>query len=341
MSGKNPSPRDVILGEFRREFSLSTDEEWILDAPGGSALYAAAGYLIWEKQDPPGILTRVGEDFPQDWVEDISSYGINTDGVVFLPKALDLRICYVHQENRSREVDDPVPHFSKLGLALPHGLIGYHAPSQKLDTRRATRETAIREKDIPASYSTATGAHLCPLDYLSHNLLPAVLRQQGFSTITLDPSPTYMDPTFHSDIPGLITGLTSFLPSEEDLLNLYKGRTLDLWEIAADLGRYGCEMIVIKRGAKGQLLYDAVSKKRWEISAYPSRVRNSVGAGDAFCGGFLAGYRHTFDPLQSVLYGSVSSSLVIEGSGPFFALDALPGLARARLEYLQEAISEV
>ena len=341
MSRKNPSPRDVILGEIRREFSLSTDEEWVLDMPGGNALYAAAGYLIWEKQDSPGILTRVGENFPQDWVEDFSARRINTDGVVFLPKALDLRICYIHQEKRSREVDDPIPHFSKLGLALPSGLIGYSAPNQELDNRRATRETAIREVDIPSSYSTATGAHLCPLDYLSHNLLPAVLRQQGFSTITLDPSPTYMDPTFLSDIPGLVTGLTAFLPSEDDLLKLYKGKTLDLWEIAADLGRYGCEMIVIKRGAGGQLLYDAVSKKRWEISAYPSRVKNSVGAGDAYCGGFLAGFRHTFDPLQSVLYGSVSSSLVIEGSGPFFALDALPGLATARLEYLQGAISEV
>ena len=341
MVRKNPSPRDVILGEFRREFSLSTDEEWVLDAPGGSALYAAAGYLIWEKQDPPGILTRVGEDFPQDWVEDFSARGINTEGVVFLPKALDQRICYVHQDFRSREVDDPIPHFSKLGLPLPPGLIGYSATSRKLDTRKSTRETAVREEDIPSSYSTATGAHLCSLDYLSHNLLPAVLRQQGFSTITLDPSPTYMDPTFLSDIPGLVTGLTAFLPSEVDLLKLYKGKTLDLWEIAADLGRYGCEMIVIKRGAGGQFLYDAVSKRRWEISAYPSRVKNNVGAGDAFCGGFLAGYRHTFDPLQSVLYGSVSSSLVIEGSGPFFALGALPGLATARLEYLQGAISEV
>jgi hypothetical protein len=291
--------------------------------------------------DSPGILTRVGEDFPQDWLEDFSAHRINTDGVVFLPKALDLRVCYVHQDYQSREVDDPVPHFSRLGMALPPGLIGYSAPGQKLDTRRATRETAIREEDIPSSYSTATSAHLCPLDYLSHNLLPAVLRHQGFSTITLDPSPTYMDPTFLNDIPGLVTGLTAFLPSENDLLNLYKGRTLDLWEIAADLGRFGCEMVVIKRGSGGQFLYDAVSKRRWDISAYPARVKNPIGAGDAFCGGFLAGYRQTFDPLQSVLYGSVSSSLVIEGSGPFFALDAIPGLATARLEYLQGAIREL
>ncbi|TFG48035.1 MAG: 5-dehydro-2-deoxygluconokinase, partial [Anaerolineales bacterium] len=74
---------------------------------------------------------------------------------------------------------------------------------------------------------------------------------------------------------------------------------------------------------------------------YPARVRNPIGAGDAFCGGFLAGYRQTFDPLQAMLYGSVASSLVIEGSGPFFALQALAGLAKARLDYIQGAVREV
>ena len=100
-------------------------------------------------------------------------------------------------------------------------------------------------------------------------------------------------------------------------------------------------MVVIKRGVNGQYLYDGASDKRWEITAYPARVQNSIGAGDAFCGGFLVGYRRTFDPLQATLYGSVASSLVIEGSGPFFALKALPGLARARLDYIQGAVREV
>ena len=97
--------------------------------------------------------------------------------------------------------------------------------------------------------------------------------------------------------------------------------------MAAELGRYGCELIVIKRGAAGQYLYENASGRKWAIPSYPARVKNPIGAGDAFCGGFLAGYRRTFDPLQAVLFGSVASSLVVEGSGPFFALEALPGLA--------------
>ena len=341
MIQNNPTPRDIFVGELQREFSLSLDEKWILDAPGGNALYSACGYLIWVKEHVPGICTRIGENFHQDWLEDFRERGINTEGVVVLPRALDLRVCYIQEGDRAQKVNDPVSYFSQAGLALPPALIGYSRQNQPVLNRMISWETSIRESDIPPDYLTATGAHLCPLDYLSHNLLPAVLRKQGFSTITLDPGSSYMDPNFLGDIPALMPGLTAFLPSEDDLKNLYKGVRADIWEMAAELGRFGCELIVIKRGAAGQYLYESASGKKWAISSYPARVKNPIGAGDAFCGGFLAGYRTTFDPVQAVLHGSVSSSLAIEGSGPFFPLQALPGLAAARLEYLQGAVREL
>jgi sugar/nucleoside kinase (ribokinase family) len=342
MVQQNPTPRDLFVGEFRREYSLTSEEEWILDAPGGNALYAAVGYRVWEKDQVPGLLTRVGEDFPQSWLEDFSNQGLDVNGVVVLPQAVDIRSCFIQQGNSTDLVGDPIPYLSRLGVALPQGLIGYPDSNKKTpDNRRTVKITAIREGDIPPGYLTATGAHLCPMDYLSHNLLPAILRQQGFSAITLDPSPSYMNSTYFGDIPALITGLTAFLPSEQDLLTLYKGKSADLWEIAADLGRHGCEFVVIKKGAAGQYLFDTASGRKWEINPYPARVKNLSGAGSSFCGGFLAGFRQTFDPLQAVLYGSVAASLVIEGSGPFFALKALPGLAQARLEALQGAVREV
>ena len=341
MAHRNPTPRDIFVGEFRREYYLTAKEEWILDAPGGNALYAAVGFLVWEKEHAPGILTRIGEDFPQTWLEDFSNHGIDVNGVAVLPQAVDLRACVIQQKNSADLVGNPIPHLSRLGLALPPGLIGYQALDQRPKNRRSAKITAIHGSDIPTSYLAATAAHLCPLDYQSHNLLPALLRQQGFSTITLDPSPYYMDSTYIGDIPALITGLTAFLPEEGDLLNLYKGKSADLWEIAADLGRFGCELVIIKRGAAGQYLYETATGRKWEITAYPARAQNSGGIGSAFCGGFLAGFRRTFDPLQAVLYGSVAASLVIEGSGPFFALQALPGLAEARLEYIQGAVREI
>jgi len=171
--------------------------------------------------------------------------------------------------------------------------------------------------------------------------MPAVLRQNGVTTLTLDPGSGYMNPTFWNDVPPLITGLTAFLPSEDDLRNLYQGYSDDLWEMAEGLAAYGCEIIVIKRGEQGQLLLDAASKSRWEIPAYDSRLINPTGVGDAFCGGFLAGYRKTYDPVEAVLHGNISAAVVSEGIGPFFALDVLPGLAQARLDALRQSVRKL
>ena len=187
----------------------------------------------------------------------------------------------------------------------------------------------------------ANAAHLCPLDYLTHIMLPAILRQRQFTTVTMDPSPGYMNPTFFEDIPALLTGLTAFLPSEEEARLLFQGHSSDLWEIMEALAAYGCEIIVIKRGESGQFLYDGASHTRWEIPSYPARLVNPIGAGDAFCGGFLAGYRRVYDPLQAALYGNISASLVVEGNNPAYALEALPGLAEARLDALKQSARKV
>jgi hypothetical protein len=45
--------------------------------------------------------------------------------------------------------------------------------------------------------------------------------------------------------------------------------------------------------------------------------------------------------VRAVLHGSVSASLTIEGSGAFHALDALPGLAQARLDALSGLVRKV
>jgi ribokinase len=63
-----------------------------------------------------------------------------------------------------------------------------------------------------------------------------------------------------------------------------------------------------------------------------------TGAGDAYCGGFLVGLHQTGDPLEAALMGSVSASLVIEGTGALYALEALPDLAQARLHAMRQSV---
>lgn len=342
MNRPHLSPPNVIFaGELRREFFITAEGKPVLDIPGGNTLYAAVGYLLWEDDPPPGIVARVGENYPRQWLDRFVQRRINVDGVRILPQGLDLRRFYTYENRTTRVEGNPIPHFARIGHPFPKSLVDYDSSTCLTGKQRTTGQISLRDDDLPDSYRTATVAHMCPLDYHTHNLLPAVLRQMGFMTVTLDPASSYMEPSFQGDLPSLVTGLTAFLPAEEDLRSIYRGIEVDVWEMAADIGRYGCQFVVVQRGEQGQYLYDSDRGKRWEIPAYPARVRNPTGARDAFCGGFLAGYQRTYDPLQAALYGSVSFSLVVEGDGPFYALDTLPGLPQARLMYLNDLVREL
>ncbi len=296
---------------------------------------------MWQPINLVGLVARVGEDYPREWLNEIRDRGFDIRGIRILPEAIDLRSFYVYTDVYTRLTEDPAAHFTRLKQPFPKALLNYMRPGTSYDSRSHLTPTSLRQSDIPVDYLDATAAHLCPIDYLTHTLLPAVLRQNGFSTVTLDPTVGTMSPTFWDDIPALVTGLTAFLPNEEEMTRLFHGRSTDLWQMMEAIADYGCEIVVVKRGERGQFLYDRATKGRWEIPAYPARLVDPTGAGDSFCGGFLAGYRQTYDPVQAALFGSISASLTIEGSGIFYALDALPGLAQARLDALKEGIRKV
>jgi len=338
---ERPYPRNILAGQLKRDFVVLPNGEICLDVPGGNLLYAAAGFTVWDQSPPPGLVARVGEDFPQEWMVEFAKRGFDVRGIHVLNQPIDLRSFYAYRDPSQRVEIDPMDYFSALGQPFPKALLGYHPRSSEPDSRTRLSLTSLRQIDLIPEYLEATAAHICPVDYLTHSLLPAVLRQAGFTLITLDPSPRYMIPSFRNDVASIITGLNVFLPSEEEARSLFYGRSTDLWEIAEILASYGCEIIVIKRGELGQLLYDSATRKRWEIPAYPVHSIDPTGAGDAFCGGFLAGYRRTFDPIQAAVYGNISASLVIEGQGPFHALESLPTLAQARLEALNQSVREV
>ncbi len=334
--GSIPVLTYIIAGQLRRNYVITHRDQTLLDVPGGGLLYAAAGAGIWEQGI--GLISRIGEDYPHEWLDKLAQCGFDLRGVRILPEAFDLRYFVSYPALDAPNTDNPVAQFARLGLPFPKALLGYNPPGQQIDSRTQLSPLTLRQNDLPDDYLDATAAHICPLDYLSHTMLPSILRRGNVNTITLDPSAGYMNPIFWDDIPVLINGLSAFLCAESKLVNLFQGRSEDLWEMAETIAGYGCEIVVIKRGSGGQYLYNHVNRTRWIIPAYPIQVIEPTGAGDAFGGGFLAGYRHTYDPLHAVLCGNVSAAMVMEGTSPFYALDALPGLPKARLEALREMV---
>lgn len=197
---------------------------------------------------------------------------------------------------------------------------------------------SVQISDIPAYYLEASAVHICPIDYISHIVLPSLFRQRQASTITLASDPGYMDPAFWEELPVLLSDLTAFITPEAEIRNLFLGRQTDLWAMADDLAGFGPEFIIIQTETLGYYLFDRVSGKRWVVPQYPSKAKDPTGSWDAFAGGFLAGYRTHYDPVEAALMGSIAASVVVEGSGVFYGLDVMPELIDARRAALRQLV---
>ena len=332
-------PTLLFAGRLNREYILPVEGAPILDRAGGNLLYAAGVATIWEKEI--ALVARVGEDYPYQWFENFAKHGINTEGIQVIPDSLDLRSFRAYNEKRKLSRSNPVKHFAERELAFPKALLGYRPPEKRERFKIEQNPATPLATEIPPEYLQSKALHISPLDFKSQGQLLTTFRAASVRVITLDPSPHYMTPNRKQDLRLFLDGLTAFMPSEEELRQLFWGETHDLWEMAEALAEFGTQLIIIKRGKDGQLLYDAQAKKRWILPAYASRVTDPTGAGDAFCGGFLAGFQQTEDPLRAAACGNVSASLSMEGSGPFYPTDVLPGLAQARLDALIDMVQAV
>ncbi len=336
---KKSAPEALFLGRLQRDFVITAQQQARIDEPGGNLLYAASAYKLWE--DQPGLVARVGNEFPGKWIKEFGKHGFDTRGIRVISSSTDQRRFIAYPDVFTARQEQPIKHFGKLGLPFPKSLLGYKPPSPHTDPKRERGLLSLRPEDIPKEYLKAKVAHLCPLDYFSHHLLPAALRGAGIQTVTLDAGANYMHPRYWTEFPKLVNGLTVFMADEQKLRNLFSKKSADLWEMAEGIAKFNCQAVVIKSLTFGQYLYDAAAGRRYHVPAYPARIADITSAGSSFCGGFVAGLMRKQDLLEATLIGCATASLAMEGSGAFYISDSLTGLAEARVESLRQAVKIV
>src|SRR5215510_2342766 len=231
------SPNYLIFGQLTREYLLPPSGPVRLDVAGGSPLYVAAGFRVWEST--VGLVGRVGGDYPRAWLEDFESRGLDTRGIKILEKEVDVREFRAYTESFDASRINPVSQFARREMTFPKSLLGYQ-PDKPFDEALKLLVT-----DIPASYLLARAAYLCPMDLMTQAQMIAGLKRGTTHTFILDPAPATMTPTSRRELP-LLHGVTAFLASQEEMRNLFQAETHDLWEMAEAISLYGIEYVVIK-----------------------------------------------------------------------------------------------
>lgn len=330
------NPKYIISGSLSRDFVIPSGSSPKMDFIGGCAAFAATGLALWDK--PVGMLTRIGEDYPREWLNPFSEYGIDTRGVKILPESIDLRTFYGYKQEGSFQTHSPVGFFANIEYPFPSSLLNY-SPEKTIKEDLKTRwATSPISTDFPPDYLDAVAAHICPMDFVSQSLLQSVFHSGQVRTITVEANPAYLQPEYWNEIPAVVNGLTCFFVDEPDLRQLFRGRSNETLEMAAGIGSMGCELVVF-RSVDGIIrLYQHSTRQTWELPPYPVRRINYHTSKHSFAGGFLAGYILTYDPLNALIYGSVSESISSEALHPLGIFESLPGIDQVRLEVQREKL---
>jgi len=133
-------------------------------------------------------------------------------------------------------------------------------------------------------------------------------------------------------ITPLLAEVDAFLPSEVELKALVPGaRTADALALLARRCR---GTAAVKLGRVGSLVWDAAANVAVEVPALPVPTVDPTGAGDAFCGGFLAGLVETGNAVSAAQFGTVSASRVVQHFGADGSLPPDPAECRRCLAAL-------
>ncbi|HLF00704.1 MAG TPA: hypothetical protein VI547_01915, partial [Anaerolineales bacterium] len=139
-------PTFTIVGGLREDYFITATGEVHLREIGGNALYAAVGAALWSRaaKQTVGLITRVGENYPPDWIKLIERHGFDTRGVKTLSGPQDTRTFYAYLSLEERVDIDPAGHFARVGQPLPPELKDYASSTEGQEDRQKFGPLAVR-----------------------------------------------------------------------------------------------------------------------------------------------------------------------------------------------------
>jgi sugar/nucleoside kinase (ribokinase family) len=269
---------------------------------GGAATYItlAASHFIKSS----GLISVVGDDFPQDMLDEMASRGINQEGL------------QIKQGEKS---------FFWAGK--------YHFDLN-------SRDTLITDLNVLATFSPVVPAsyHGCEFLMLG-NLAPSVQMQvieqipNRPKLVVLDTMNFWMDSALE-DLHAVLKKIDVLTINDEEARQL--AGEYSLVKAARKILTMGPKYLIIKKGEHGALLFD--EHNVFYAPALPlEEVADPTGAGDTFAGGFIGYLAKTqnisFENMKrAVIVGSAMASFTCEKFGPARLLELTQEEINDRIE---------
>jgi len=276
----------VTVGHFSIDFIELPEGKVTKPTLGGPPTYVSlAARSLGAKAS---VLSKVGDDFPPDYVTWLKNQGVDLSGLERVEGALTTSFVLHYYGQGDRQL-----------------FLKNRAPS-------------IEAEDIPDSFKTKA-VHLAPIANEIPYSTAARLRAKTTS-VSLDPQGLLR--RFEEDGKMCLGSIGN--PEILRITDLLKGSLNEIRAITGESGlaeaigsihKHGVKTVIVTRGAEGSLVSSKGELYRVP-AAKPRIVVDTTGSGDVFVGAFLAEYIRGEEPVWCASVGSASASFVIEKLGP-------------------------
>ena len=284
------------------------DGQTAMGVLGGGGPQTAFGMKLWT--DRVGLVSGVGADLPPAALDWLASTGIDTTGL--------------------RDTDWPTP---RAWQVLEED--GRRTQLWRIPGPAIGAQLGRSLERLPPAYRSARGFHLGvhpeepELDFIE------ALRHLG-ATVSVEPFRTPARPLTDGELRALLSAGQIFSPNRreaEALVGLG-----DPVELIKRLAEAGAAVVALRQGPLGATVHRADTGETWQIPAVDVPVVDPTGAGNAFCGGFLAGWVQTGELRRAGLFGVVAASFLVEQVGLPAPRAGIREEAKRRLEGLESGV---
>lgn len=253
--------------------------------PGGNSIYSALGARIW--LDRITTLTRVGDDYPLEQLESVMS---RIEVIAIAVKARSMSAWGLYEANGVRQW-------------IPHPASGTQDQMTPIVA------------ELPPPLTDCAAFHLASMPPAQHlewartvKALGALVSADSMQVEVLGSGSIGQQDTHFA----MLHHLDLYLPSAIEATSLMGNNDPEV--CAKALIGCGPRVVAIKLGRDGSVVFDKEKGRLLHIPSIGSAV-DPTGGGDAYCGGFLAGYLITNDAVAAAVMGTVSASYAIQSVG--------------------------
>lgn len=271
----------VSIGSVFIDDVVQPDGRTQMGVLGGGAVHAACGMALWGER--PGLAARVGTGLPPHVMPLLERhFELGGMSPVDFPQ---IRAWQIFEEDGTRR------------------------ELMRVDIVQPFQDGPIPQS-LPQDWKAAKGFYMLlnGTQYLRWRNLYA--DQQ----MLWEPNQPYMVREHATEFKKTLARTNIVSPNLLEARNVFGNLTPD--SLVREMVANGANVAVLRMGEQGSLLATKAAPRPVYIPAVPvERVVDATGAGNSYCGAFLAGWIQTGDAVQAARWGAVAGSFAIESTG--------------------------